>query len=269
MTVKKPRPTPQYDRYRLYEASVQSPKSDIDFALGLYKKLRGRKPRTLREDFCGVASNAIEFIKRDSTYSAVGIDLDPEALAYSRKHKLKRLTEQERKRLTLVREDVLKAAHIKNDLTIALNFSYFIFKDRITLLRYFKSVRAALRPGGIFVMDAFGGTDTMDTYKDERRYRNFSYYWECQRFDVLTQECLYAIHFKWPRKRGKFYKNAFRYDWRHWTLPELKDLLQEAGFRLADVYWEGSTSRGMGNGVFKKVKRADNIASWLCYIVSQ
>ena len=45
----------QADLLELYENSVMAPEDDCAFFDELYRKLRGRKPEVLREDFCGTA----------------------------------------------------------------------------------------------------------------------------------------------------------------------------------------------------------------------
>ncbi|MEK7382149.1 MAG: class I SAM-dependent methyltransferase, partial [Elusimicrobiota bacterium] len=60
-------------------------------------------------------------------------------------------------------------------------------------------------------------------------------------FDPVSGEARFAIHFK-PKGRKKI-KDVFRYDWRIWTLPEIRDLLAEAGFRKTHVYWEGNDGK--------------------------
>lgn len=52
------------------------------------------------------------------------------------------------------------------------------------------------------------------------------------------------------------------YDWRLWSLSELKDLLEKAGSRKVDVYWKGTDpSNGGGNGVFRLFRRGDDARS--------
>ena len=57
------------------------------------------------------------------------------------------------------------------------------------------------------------------------------------------------IHFSFPD--GSKIKKAFTYDWRLWTLPEIRELLLEAGFQRATVYWEGTNEETEeGDGEF-------------------
>ena len=59
------------------------------------------------------------------------------------------------------------------------------------------------------------------------------------------------------------------YDWRIWTLPELTEMLIEAGFKKATVYWEGTDENGEGNGVFTPTTEGEADAGWIAYIVAE
>jgi hypothetical protein len=64
-------------------------------------------------------------------------------------------------------------------------------------------------------------------------------------------------------------KKAFTYDWRLWSLPELRDLLLEVGFKDVIVYWEGTNNRtGEGNGVWLQSTRGEACAGWIAYVVA-
>ena len=52
------------DRHLLYTAAVQSVDADLDFFLRVYKRKRGEPFKTLREDFCGTAALACEWVRR-------------------------------------------------------------------------------------------------------------------------------------------------------------------------------------------------------------
>ncbi len=63
-------------------------------------------------------------------------------------------------------------------------------------------------------------------------------------------------------------RRAFRYDWRMWTLPEIRDALADAGFRRSDVYLENmSTTTGEGTGVYRRREHAENQEGWLAIVV--
>jgi len=65
-------------------------------------------------------------------------------------------------------------------------------------------------------------------------------------------------------------KKAFTYDWRLWTLPELQELMQEAGFHDVSVYLEGwDDDADEADGIFRKRKQAENIPGWVGYVVGE
>ena len=63
-------------------------------------------------------------------------------------------------------------------------------------------------------------------------------------------------------------KNAFTYKWRLWTLPEVQEILKEAGFKTAEVYWEGTDDEGEGNGKFNVVEHGECDPCWVSYVVA-
>jgi hypothetical protein len=63
-------------------------------------------------------------------------------------------------------------------------------------------------------------------------------------------------------------ERAFTYDWRLWTLPELQEILLEAGFQDAEVYMEGwDDEADEADGIFRRRTRFDNMAGWVGYVV--
>jgi hypothetical protein len=75
------------------------------------------------------------------------------------------------------------------------------------------------------------------------------------------------IHFKFPD--GSKIKKAFTYEWRLWTAPELRELLLEAGFSKATVYWEGEDEDGEGNGEFTPDEKGVADYAWIAYVVAE
>ena len=53
------------DRHLLYSASVQSVDADLDFFQRIYKRKRKKPFRLLREDFCGTAILACDWVRRN------------------------------------------------------------------------------------------------------------------------------------------------------------------------------------------------------------
>jgi hypothetical protein len=64
--------------------------------------------------------------------------------------------------------------------------------------------------------------------------------------------------------------SAFDYYWRLWTLPEIREVLEEAGFSQVDIYWEGTVEEtGEGDGIYEPAEVGDADPGWICYIVAQ
>src|SRR5262245_21980353 len=135
------------DKYALYERSVQSPDYHAEWFEHIFKDLRGKEPQHLREDFCGTGRLSVEWVKRNRLNTAIGVDLDPEPLAYSKRKHIPELDQDQKKRLSLLNENVLSITAPKMDMVIACNFSYCIFKDRETLVRYLRGCLKSLRKG--------------------------------------------------------------------------------------------------------------------------
>ncbi|MEQ1876497.1 MAG: class I SAM-dependent methyltransferase [Bdellovibrionia bacterium] len=258
---------PHFDKYSYYLKAVQSPDTDAEFLMRVYKESRGRRPTMLREDFCGTFAISCEWVKLHPKLMAFGVDLDSEPLQYGKEHYLSKLTASQADRLDVYQSDVLNPDLPSTDIVAVFNFSCYIFKQRETMLGYFKNCYKSLNPGGVFVVDAFGGPMCEEPNVDKVNHRGFTYYWDQHSFDPITRYATYFIHFK--RKGEAKRPRLFRYDWRMWTLPELRDLMREAGFKSTHVYWEGSTRRGAGNGVFKRREKGEVCGAWIAYVVGE
>ena len=98
--------------------------------------------------------------------------------------------------------------------------------------------------------------------------KRFQYVWDVSKFDPVTHRMICKIHFAFPD--GTHYKNAFVYDWRLWTLPELRELFDAAGFRNIHVLWEGTDPRtNMGNGILRRVQEGHAESAWYAMVVGQ
>ena len=265
------------DRHLLYSASVQSVDADIEFFQRVYKRKRGKKFTMLREDFCGTALLASRWVQRHGDNRAIGIDLDRPTLEWGRERYLPVLGNAA-KRIKLIEGNVLDPSHPKADVIAALNFSYNIFKTRDQLREYFAIVRKSMRRGGIFFIDAFGGSGSNEPDEEERKIPSstafdgtklpkFTYIWEQAAFNPVNHDILCHIHFR--LKDGTPIRRAFTYDWRFWTLPELQELMIEAGFKSTEVYVEGwDDEEDDTDGIFRHRKKFENQAGWVAYVVA-
>ncbi len=231
----------------------------------VYKKKQGKEPALLREDFCGTALMCADWVRNSPQRRAIGLDLHKPTLEWGRKRNIEPLGAAA-ERVQLLQADVLEAVEYKADIVAAFNFSYCIFKTRRALIEYFQRARAGLSDTGMFVLDIHGGTETSVETDEETEHNDFTYVWEQATFDAVNGFGKRHIHFRFHD--GSEMRRAFTYDWRLWTLPEVRDCLLEAGYSQVDVYWEGDDGDGAGNGVFRKVQRADEEESWISYVVA-
>ena len=259
------KPKADFDKYFYYYESVQSPETDVEFFRDAYKELKGRLPETLREDFCGTFAICCEWARLNKSFKAVGVDLDPEPVEYGKAHYLTQLTDEEQSRVDIRLENVLNPELPKADVTVAVNFSYFIFKKRQELLTYFKNALDSLKDDGLFMVDCFGGSQCQEPNEEKTKHDSHNYYWDQDYFDPVGNHGVFYIHFK--PKGGTKHKKVFTYDWRMWSIPEVRDIMEEAGFKKTHIYWEGTEDDGEGDGEFKRVEKGEDCDSWVAYIV--
>jgi len=257
----------QAELHELYEAAVQSVDTEVEFLEDTFKALRGREAISFREDFCGTASAACEWVRKQPNRFAIGVDNDPSVLEWGREHRVSRLPESDRPRVKLTEADVRTVQSDPVDIIGAFNFSYFMFKTRNDLRAYFERARDALNPDGVLFLDAFGGPESFEVQKEKTKLDGFTYIWDQAHFEPVTHHMICHIHFKFPD--GSKLKKAFTYDWRLWTLPEIRELLLEAGFASARVYWEGEDEDGEGNGEFSESATGEPDLAWIAYIVAE
>jgi hypothetical protein len=256
------------DRYALYQKSVQDVAWEMEFVERVFRERRGRAPLRLREDFCGTAFAACEWVKRNARREAIGVDLDASVLEWGRQHNLAKLMPSAVKRLTLLEADVRTVSTPLVDLLLAFNFSYWTFKQRETLREYFRTVLRSLVTDGIFMLDAYGGYNAFRQMRERQDFGRYTYIWEQAEYEPVSGATVCHIHFAFPD--GSRLRRAFSYEWRLWTLPELREILLEAGFTAVHVYWEGlNEATGEGNGIYKPVERGEADAAWIAYLVAE
>lgn len=261
------------DRHVLYQQSVQDVESEIDFVEQTWSELRQRPAGLLREDFCGTANTSCEWVIRDEDHMAVGVDLDQDVLEWGQLYNLAELTAEQSERIELIHEDVMHARPDLADIVLAMNFSYYLFLRRTDLREYFENVLDGLVSDGILFLDAYGGYEAPMVLTEPRECedtdgRPFTYIWEQASFNPIDSCMTCNIHFEFPDKSR--IDQAFSYYWRLWTLPEIEEILYEAGFSQVDIYWEGTDEeKNEGDGIYVPAKSGDADPGWVCYIVAQ
>lgn len=255
-----------FDKYKFYLDSVQSPEDDAELLAKIYWEVFNRNPKILREDFCAAFALCCEWVKLKDDKKAIGIDLDPEPLNYGREHYLADLTEQQKGRVKIIQADVCGTDLPSADIICALNFSYMGFKERPKLKEYIKQCYKGLPEEGLLIFDCFGGSSTQEPNEHETEYDGFSYFWDQDSFNHLTAEAQFYIHYKIKGERKR--EKVFSYDWRMWSLAELRDLFKEVGFSDVQIYWEGTDEDGDGDGQFTRTETGEDCESWVAYIVA-
>ena len=256
------------DPHLLYQSSVQAPEFELDFIEETFQKSRGRKPRSMREDFCGTALSSCEWVKRNANNTAVAFDIDQSVLDWGFKNNYADLSAGQKKRASLNNQNVLQANGQRVDVCQAFNFSYWVFQERKTMLKYFRNVRKQLVDDGILFLDAFGGFEAHKVQREKRSVEDFSYIWEQEKYNAVTGEMHCKIHFQLPG--GKKLKDAFSYVWRLWGARELREILIDAGFRSTTLYlqeFDDETDEPLDS--FAPTDYAEDYACWVGYIVAE
>ena len=116
------------------------------------------------------------------------------------------------------------------------------------------------------MLDIEGGWESFQEKEERTEHDEFTYVWDQEEFDAITHLARCTISFEFEDESEL--KRAFIYNWRIWTLPEVREVLIEAGFSRADVYMEGwDPEEEEGDGIFTRTESEENCESWISYIV--
>ena len=265
---KKLRKADTEDKYVLYEQSVQSTEFEYEFVDDNFKRLRGREAKLLREDFCGTAQMCCEWVRGRDTNQAIGVDFDPEVLEWSRANHIAKLSDEQKARVTLLQEDVRAVKTDPVDIVLAMNFSWQIFEERKILRDYLASVRESLVDDGVLFMDIFGGYEAYQELEEKTKHKGFTYVWEQASYNPITGHMVCHIHFNF--RDGSKMKKAFTYEWRLYSLPELQEILTEAGFSKVTVYWQGwDDEEDEPDGNFLPATEGEADPGWICMVSAE
>jgi Methyltransferase domain len=216
---------PTLSNFDLYELAVTNPGPLAALLHAAWNGSRRVKP-VLREDFSG--SGALARHWAGSFGPAIAVDRDAAAIRACGKHA----------NLETVKSDVMTCRR-KADIIAATNFAAGYWHDRASLVKYLAHCRRMLNKGGLLCCDLYGGSDAFVPGVSTVKLRGpagerVEYHWEQVEARPQTGRVLNAIHFRVGK--GKLIRNAFTYDWRLWSIPELKDAMLEAGFRSVHLY---------------------------------
>lgn len=266
-----------------YRWATQDPPAQAAVLAEIHRRVRGgSEARLLREDFAGNGADAVAWVAGGSGRRALTVDADAVTVAHGQQRALRLLGRRARcidwhvADVHAVAPPMVQRA----DLMSVLNFSIGYLHTRTALRRYLEHARRALDEHGVLVLNTFGGPDALAAHTDrhavvpgpDSTLAPFDYLWETRRFDACSARIDCRIHFEWPDAAVpggvRRVDDAFRYDWRLWTLPELTEALREAGFSRAQVWRHTAREGRNGPRVFLgPVRSLRNRRIWVAYVV--
>lgn len=244
------------------------PDHEVRFFEQAYREARGQSPTSLREDFCGTFAVSCQWVKSDQRRTAIAVDICEETLQWGRDNNLSTLDGGQQNRVTLRLQDARSADSDNVDVLASQNFSFWILKQRSQVLDYFRAARSNLAKNGVMVLDMFGGAECrMEGLSHQTTIREgndgFRYEWTQVSFNPINSDLCCSIGFSFPD--GSRLRDAFVYHWRLWTIAEVREMLDEAGFAGSHVYWAIESEEEFG---WRRRKTAPSDASWTCYVVA-
>lgn len=278
------------DALALYRWAVQDPETHATVLRLMFERLHpGHQAVRLREDFAGTSAEAVAWLALAPGRQALAVDCDAPTVAWARQ-RAERILGARADQLQFVLGDVMGVAPPQvpaADIISVLNFSILYLREPASLQAYLRHARQCLAAPGLLVLNLFGGPGALRVHTDrhpvtprpllatEAALPPFEYLWEQHSVDVPTRRLDCRIHFRVPDpadpSRVHELRDAFRYDWRLWSLAELTVALREAGFDDVQV-WRHTYDPARGaNGVFlgpvapEAVERLD---LWTAYIVA-
>ena len=173
------------------------------------------------------------------------------------------------------------------DIISVLNFSILYWRKPKDLDSYLRHAAGALAPGGILVFNLFGGPAAVKPGTTRHRVTptprlpseapipEFEYLWEVRSYDPTSKKLDCRIHFasadRGAPERTQEMRDAFRYDWRLWSVAELVRACTRAGFSDVQV-WRHTydPSKGAAGVFLGRVdpKSLRGLGSWTAYIVA-
>lgn len=281
---------PAVDLLELYRWAVQDPETHATVLRLMYERLHpGRSPMLLREDFAGTSAEAVAWLALGTGRRALAVDLHAPTLQWARR-RAERILGERVADLQFIAADVMTTAPPAvpaADIISVLNFSILYLREPEQLQAYLRHARHCLSPQGLLVLNLFGGSGAQQPRLDrhvvtprprlagEAAIAPFEYQWEQRSFDARTRRIDCRIHFRTTdiARPGilRDWRDAFRYEWRLWSLAELVAALQAAGFDEVQV-WRHTHDASLGaEGVFLgavPLTEFDALPYWTAYLVA-
>jgi SAM-dependent methyltransferase len=278
------------DTLELYRWAVQDPETHAIVLHTMYERLRpGREPIVLREDFAGTSAESVAWVALGRGRRAVAVDLDAPTLEWAQ-HRATRLLGARASEVQFIQADVRSVGPPEvpsADIISVLNFSILYLHESEALGSYLQQAVSGLAPDGILVLNTFGGpactqpgttrhrVTPQPRLPSEPPFPEFDYFWEVRSYDRSLKRLDCRIHFAVPDRIAPQgiheVPDAFRYDWRLWSVRELVAACIRSGFSEAQV-WRHTYDPSKGQaGVFLGCvdpASVDTLDNWTAYIVA-
>jgi len=217
------------NKYDLYQKSVQNVKIEVEFFRKCFRMIYNKVATSFREDFCGTGLLSCEWVKNNVMNSAVGLDIDPEALAWGIENNVNNLNSGSN-RIQLINHNVLDPYNEKEKFEIicSLNYSHFLLTKRKEILTYFNNVYKSLDSKGIFILDFYGGSHIYEDHKYQQEKSQHFYQFSGKQMNILNNQSKCSLNFK--INKNKFTPH-FTFNFRIYSILEMRDTLEEVGFK--------------------------------------
>lgn len=208
----------------VFASQMQRTGAQVEFAT---RALRLAPAAHVLDVACGVGRHAVEMARRG--YRVTGLDLSPALLRIA--------AERARRAQTPVEwvEADMRAIPFADTFDAAMNLfsSWGYFESDAEDLRVLRSVAAALKPGGRFLLEVVHQPWLTSHFEP-------SGWHEAGGVVVLEQRRLDLMAGRIASEMTVVYRDGHRktwpYDLRLYTAPEVSRMLGEAGFAVAEVY---------------------------------
>lgn len=278
------------DTLELYRWAVQDPETHAIVLRTMYEQLRpGGNPIVLREDFAGTSAESVAWVLLQPGGRAVAVDLDGPTLEWAQRRAV-RVLGPLASRIAFVPGDVRSVGPPElppADIVSVLNFSILCLREPGELRSYLCKAITGLAPDGILVLNLFGGAAAVEPgttrhqvtpfprLSTESPIPAFEYLWEVRSFDPASHRLDCSIHFVVPDPAApggtREVRDAFTYDWRLWSVPEIVRACVEAGFSSVQLWRHTCDPLKGATGVFLGPVEPDSLPAtgkWTAYIVA-
>ena len=280
----------ELDPLELYRWAVQDPETHAIVLRTIYAWVRsGRQPVVLREDFAGTCAESVAWVALRRGRRAIAIDLDGPTLAWAQ-HRAVRLLGSRASEIQFVQADVRSVGPPEvppADIISVLNYSILYPREPDELSSYLRQALSGLAADGMLVLNLFGGSAATRPGTTRRHVRpqprlpteppfpEFDYVWEVRSFEPASRRIDCRIHFEVPGSvasgHSREVRDAFRYDWRLWSVAELAEACARAGFSDVQV-WRHTYDPSKGaDGVFLGPIAPEGLLEldrWSAYLVA-